>query len=465
MARNYLNNDIDHFNSTRRLNNKPKLFIGVVVFILMGLLLYIIFAAKQDINTNNDGIEVKESRLDNDEYVKNMADNKGYLKKQKAFEENSSVSSDSTPLENLSEEDYNEIFKSASPTTSTTSNDKESINHDIINMIDNNSKIQTSYPPIPISTLDNLSISDVDSTIQSQYIDDEVKTVNLTAEQITMYNQHRYTELEAALKSPTGVYKNNISDENKTVSKSSVETASLTYEEQLNKILEKTGNYNNKTPEKENESLLNGEYDLGKKVQKARKGEIKTGTVIPGILITEINSSVAGTVIGQVRQNVYDTATGNDLLIPQGAKLIGEYASDVPYGNKRLFMSWKRIVFPNGDSLDLDVMPGADMTGRAGFEDKVNTHFWKIFGNSILFSLIIGGINITTSDNLFNFLLPVYARDITGSMGDALAVSLGETMSEMIKKNINIAPEITIRSGYLFNIMVTKDIVLPPYKQ
>ena len=121
MARNYLNNDIDHFNSTRRLNNKPKLFIGVVVFILMGLLLYIVFAAKQDINTNNDGIEVKESRLDNDEYVKNMADNKGYLKKHKTFEENSSVSSDSTPLENLSEEDYNEIFKSASPTTS---NDK-----------------------------------------------------------------------------------------------------------------------------------------------------------------------------------------------------------------------------------------------------------------------------------------------------------------------------------------------------
>ncbi len=449
MGKDYLDSNIDNFNTTRRLNNKPKLIIVLVVAVLFILIFYVILSAKKETAANYDGIETIENRLDNDEYIKNMANNKGYWTKVK--EDNSIIQ-----LENLSEEDYKEIFTNESTNTVV----EENIQQDLLKIAEDSMK--EVYPPLPVSNIDNSSAIQVID--RNNIENDETRQIqNLTAEQIATYNANRFTELQTALKSPTKVYTSIAENNIKPVKK---DLENLTYEEQLDMILDKTGISNNKTvTEEKSDGFLTGDYELQHRVQKARKGEIKTGFVIPAILMTELNSSVAGTVIGQVRQNVYDTATGKDLLIPQGSKLLGEYASDVPYGNNRLFISWKRIVFPNGDSLDLDIMPGADMAGRAGFSDKVNTHFWKIFGNALLFSFIIAGTNITTSEELFNVLLPVYARDITGSMGEGLAVSLGETMSEMIKKNLNIAPEITIRAGYLFNVMVTKDIVLPPYKQ
>lgn len=448
-SKDYLNADKDHFNVTPRLSNRPKIFLFLVLGVLFGLIFYIIASSKQEQSADFTGIETVEHRLDNDEYVKNMANNKGY------FSDNNDDGKNY--LDNLNEEDFNAIF--GKQLDFGKNQDNFSIDDKIIDMVEKSN--QPSYPPLPVSQIDD------NSTIEITELDDETEqTVNLTAEQITTYNNNRFSELQAALKAPTSIYSNS-ADNNKNKNQQVAQVdEEMTYEDKLNMILQKTG-YNKDIEETQvsDNSLLQGNYELQHRVQKARKGEIKTGFVIPATLITEINSSVKGTVIGQVRQNIYDTATGKYLLIPQGTKVIGEYESDVPYGNERLFMSWKRIVFPNGSSLDLDIMPGADMTGRAGFHDKVNTHFWKIFGNALLFSLIITGTNITTSDSLFDYFLPVYARDITSSMGDALALSLGETMSEMIRKNLNIAPEITIRSGYLFNIMVTKDIVLPVYKE
>lgn len=451
MSKNYLDNNNDFFN-VKRLNNKPKIIILIIMFIFFILISYILYAAKKESSNNLNEIETKIDRLDNDEYVKNMADNKGYSHNK--ISDGNEIMSD---LENVSDEDYNLIFNESGKDSSSKSNN---INRDIVNLVDNSSQYNNKYPALPISALDNIANSN-DTVITNQKSD----IINLTSEQITNYKTQRFSELESALKSNTKIYENKTEYVNKPNLNENIQLASSStpsFKEQVDYIMSKTGSKDEKVPET---PLFDGDFELKHRLHQARKGEIKTGFVIPGILITEINSSVQGTVIGQVRQNVYDTATGNDLLIPQGTKLIGEYASDVPYGKSRLFMSWKRLVFPNGDSLDLDTMPGADMAGRAGFSDKVNTHFWKIFGNSILFSLIIGGINITTSESIADLFLPVYSRDLAGSMGDALAVSLGETMSEMIKKNLNIAPEIKVRSGYLFNIMITKDIILPIYEE
>ena len=451
MSKNYLDNNNDFFN-VKRLNNKPKIIILIIMFIFFILISYILYAAKKESSNNLNEIETKIDRLDNDEYVKNMADNKGYSHNK--ISDGNEIMSD---LENVSDEDYNLIFNESGKDSSSKSNN---INRDIVNLVDNSSQYNNKYPALPISSLDSVTINSANT------INSKSEIVKLTPEQITDYKTKRFSELETALKSGTKIYENQTVN-NPVQNTNNIQLASASnstqpdFKEQVDYILNKTGK-GEKIPET---PLLDGDFELKHRLQKSRKGEIKTGFVIPGILITEINSSVQGTVIGQVRQNVYDTATGNDLLIPQGTKLIGEYASDVPYGKSRLFMSWKRLVFPNGDSLDLDTMPGADMAGRAGFSDKVNTHFWKIFGNSILFSLIIGGINITTSESIADLFLPVYSRDLAGSMGDALAVSLGETMSEMIKKNLNIAPEIKVRSGYLFNIMITKDIILPIYEE
>lgn len=86
---------------------------------------------------------------------------------------------------------------------------------------------------------------------------------------------------------------------------------------------------------------------------------IRAGFVIPATMISGINSDLPGQVMAQVSQNVYDTATGKYLLIPQGTRLIGAYSSDVAFGQERVLMAWQRLIFPDGKALDIRAMPGA----------------------------------------------------------------------------------------------------------
>ena len=103
------------------------------------------------------------------------------------------------------------------------------------------------------------------------------------------------------------------------------------------------------------------------------------------------------------------------------------------------------------------------MSGTSGFRDKYDSHFWKMFGNALLFSLVIAGVNMTQTPDLLYQYIPLSGRDATSALSESVGQSLGETLSQIIQKNLNLAPDITIRSGYLFNIMITKDFVLPEY--
>jgi type IV secretion system protein VirB10 len=103
--------------------------------------------------------------------------------------------------------------------------------------------------------------------------------------------------------------------------------------------------------------------------------EIKAGNYISAALITGINSDLPGSVNAQVTENVFDSITGNYLLIPQGAKLIGEYNSNLSFGQQRVQVVWNRIIFPDGASLDLGRMQGIDISGYTGYYDKVDNHY------------------------------------------------------------------------------------------
>lgn len=192
--------------------------------------------------------------------------------------------------------------------------------------------------------------------------------------------------------------------------------------------------------------------------------EVKTGTVIPGVMITGINSDLPGSIIAQVSQNVFDTATGRYLIVPQGSKLFGVYDSRVIYGQSRVLVAWNRIIFPDGSAITLGAMPGADMSGYAGFNDEVNNHYLRVFGSAVLMSLISGGnafamdsLNVkgNTSSNV---------PSMQDEMASALASQLGQTTTKLLEKNLNIKPTLEIRPGYQFNIIVTKDMVMKaPY--
>lgn len=158
---------------------------------------------------------------------------------------------------------------------------------------------------------------------------------------------------------------------------------------------------------------------------------------------------------------IYDSISGRYRLIPQGARLIGVYDSSVVYGQERVLVAWKRIIFPNGKSINLEGMPGVDLSGYAGFHDQVNNHYGKIFSSVILMSILSAGAQLSQPQQLAdNNQVPTVNQMIAQSLGTD--ISNASTM--LLRKNISIPPTLEIRPGYEFNVMVTKDMVFPnPY--
>lgn len=191
--------------------------------------------------------------------------------------------------------------------------------------------------------------------------------------------------------------------------------------------------------------------------------ELRAGAVIPGVMISGVKSSLPGQVIGQVSQNVYDTATGRFLLIPQGTRLVGVYSSDVSYGQDTVMIAWQRLVFPDGKALDMGSMPGADSAGFAGFHDKVNNHYFRTFASATLMSGVVAGVTYSQSRNqASNAFGPPTAGSV---MSEALGQQLGQVTAQMIAKNLDIAPTLEIRPGFRFNVMVVKDLTFnKPYQ-
>lgn len=190
---------------------------------------------------------------------------------------------------------------------------------------------------------------------------------------------------------------------------------------------------------------------------------LRAGYVIPGLMISGINSDLPGQIMAQVSQDIFDTATGRHVLIPQGSRLVGAYSAQVAYGQSRVLVAWDRIIFPDGKALDIAGMKGADSAGYAGYKDKVNTHFWRVFSSAFLMSGIVAGVNLSQDSGGVDGLSD--RQRASDAMSEALGQQLGQAMTQMIMKNLNIAPTIEIRPGYRFNIMVSKDMVFSkPYE-
>jgi type IV secretory pathway VirB10-like protein len=185
--------------------------------------------------------------------------------------------------------------------------------------------------------------------------------------------------------------------------------------------------------------------------------EVKVGSIIPAVLVGGINSDLPGQLTALVRQNVYDSVSGRYLLIPQGTKLILQYDSHVTYGQERLLVGVKRLIFPNGNSLDLDGMPASDVSGYAGFYDQVDNHYARIFGSSVMMGLITGGFELSQPSQGNNEINPSTSQ----VMGGALGQQMGQVTLGMMNKNLDIQPTLKIRPGYEFNVTITSDLVFP----
>ena len=193
--------------------------------------------------------------------------------------------------------------------------------------------------------------------------------------------------------------------------------------------------------------------------------ELKAGTVLPGLLLTGINSDLPGMVLGQISENVYDSATGAWLLIPQGARLLGVYDSQITQGQKRVGIVWNRIVYPDGSSLNISGSPGADMAGYSGIKGKIDHYYSQLLMAGLFTSFFTAAVDIASDnkDDTGNNNQKKSAKDILVETTGTTIANIGAKLAE---KALEIQPTIVIKPGSRFNVMVQQDVVFPePWRE
>ena len=201
-------------------------------------------------------------------------------------------------------------------------------------------------------------------------------------------------------------------------------------------------------------------YLKSSRVNPLARYEIKAGWDIPATLEQMVNSDLPGEIKALVRSNVYDTATGRYLLIPQGSRLIGTYNHRVAYGQRGIQVIWTRLIYPDGTSINLEGMIGQDAQGQSGFRDQVDNHYARLIGFAVLTSAFSAGIELSQNQQSSSFAYPSTSQIATQALGQ----QLGELGMEVTRRNLDIQPTIKIRIGYRFNVRVNKDIAFEePY--
>lgn len=215
----------------------------------------------------------------------------------------------------------------------------------------------------------------------------------------------------------------------------------------------KNADNNNLAQQKGDNGILNISY------RAACAFQIHAGTIIPAVLITGINSDLKGQVVAQVRQNIFDSQSGEHLLIPQGTRLLGVYGGDeVGTGQKRIGVAWTRMILPNGSSIDLGEMVSLDRAGYPGLKDKVDNHSRELYRAAFMSSLFAGAAMMAAGGNNSDDRSPGQEA-VAGAAANILNIG-----TKLAEKQMSISPTITIRPGMAFDVFVGKDIVgLKPY--
>ncbi len=187
-------------------------------------------------------------------------------------------------------------------------------------------------------------------------------------------------------------------------------------------------------------------------VAPASPNVVQAGSVIPAALITGIRSDLPGQITAQVTANVYDSPTGRILLIPQGARLIGEYDSEIAAGQTRVLLAWDRLILPDGRSIVLERQPGADGAGYAGLQDRVNQHWGNLLRAAAISTLLGVGAELGADED----------DDLTRALRRGSQDTINQTGQQIVRRQLNVQPTLTIRSGHPLRVVLTRDLILEP---
>lgn len=183
--------------------------------------------------------------------------------------------------------------------------------------------------------------------------------------------------------------------------------------------------------------------------------QVMAGTVISASLITGLNSDLPGTVIAQTTAPTYDTVTGKILLIPQGSRLLGEYDDRVGFGQSRVLLIWKRLIMPDGSSIEIDNYRAADPQGFSGLADRVDYHTWRL----------LKGVGLSTLLGLTAYDGANDDSDLVRAFREATRQTANQSGQQLVAKAIDMKPTITVRAGWPVRVIVQKDLILRPYEQ
>jgi type IV secretory pathway VirB10-like protein len=183
--------------------------------------------------------------------------------------------------------------------------------------------------------------------------------------------------------------------------------------------------------------------------------QVMAGGVIAASLITGLNSDLPGLVIAQVTENVFDSATGRFLLIPQGSRLIGSYDSVVAFGQRRALLVWQRIILPDGASLQLDNLPATDAAGYAGLADQVDFHTWRLLKGVALSTLLGVGTELSLGDD---------ESDLVRAIRQSTQQSASQAGQQIVGKQLDVQPTLRVRPGWPLRVIVHKDLILRPWQ-
>jgi type IV secretory pathway VirB10-like protein len=182
------------------------------------------------------------------------------------------------------------------------------------------------------------------------------------------------------------------------------------------------------------------------------------GTVIPAVLETAINTDLPGNAIARVTQNVYDSQTGKNILIPQGSLLVAQYNSSVSFQQRRVQVVWDVLVRPDGYQIELGGMNSVDPRGVAGLKAVYRENWFeylKAAGIVSLFSLI--------NSKMVEQTAKYGSSEMAAGVITSNAEFIKDVGGNFITRAMNIQPTLTVDSGERINVMLNKNIYLPPF--
>ena len=180
------------------------------------------------------------------------------------------------------------------------------------------------------------------------------------------------------------------------------------------------------------------------------------GTIIDTVLTNRLDGTFTGPVNCLVSVPVY-AADQQHLVIPAGARVLGEAKAVNTFGQSRLAVVFHRVLLPNGTHIDLNGFHGLNQVGDLGLQDHVDRHYAQIFGVSLAIGAIAGFAQAQSRVGLEATGLDVYRQGV--------AANVSQSAARILDRFLNLLPTVTIREGHRIKVYLANDLDLPAYRE